>query len=164
MRQCFKSRIQSNQKKMENKVLITRRGILCLDIMNNMILIWIHIWKSKENLWCNMTNLNSQTWVKDQMKIAMMKYREWIQSICLMMSKVKKQRRMQTKRSQRKSLTRWLPIWPRFLVKTGEGRSNQQFVKLTVPESRQWETKLVKQKSKKLEKIKFNISSRLQKL
>ena len=70
---------------------------------------------------------------------------------------------MLTKRVLRKSLTQWLPTWPRFLVRTAEGRSNQQSVKLKKSESKQWEAKLVKQKSKKFEKIKFNISSQSQK-
>lgn len=79
------------------------------------------------------------------------------------MKKKKKKERIPTKRVRMKSLTQWLPIWPRFLVKTAEGRSNQQFVKLTLTESKQWEAKLVKPKSKKFEKIKFNISNQSQK-
>jgi len=41
---------------------------------------------------------------------------------------MKKQRRMETKKVLKKSLTQWLPTWPRFLVKTVEERSSQQLV------------------------------------
>lgn len=80
------------------------------------------------------------------------------------MNKLKKQVRLQTKEEVMKNLIQWLLIWPRFWAKIAEGRSNQQFVKLMGSESKQWEARLAKPRSKKLEKIKFNISNQLQKL
>ena len=81
-----------------------------------------------------------------------------------MMKKMKMQVRRRTKGVLMKNLIPWLLIWPRFWGKTGEGRSNQRYVRLMGPGSKRWEARLAKPKSKKLEKIKFNISNQLQKL